>query len=291
MTTETPVVGLTTRPTTGTKPLPPHGSLSRRKHHRCSCVLCVTAYNSYQRSRYRKQGYGTWRPFVNAEPARQHLIALRNAGYSIDVVADAIGQHVGNLNAIVYPVGGAPRQRIRPELADTILAVTAESLVPCFLPAAGTARRIHALIAMGWTSRCVAEQLGVKPPRVPEIARQDSVTRAVAERVAAVYDRLHVLSPEDHGVSATASLRSRLMAERNGWRDPLWWEDMGHIDDPMFDPDTAERPLNKHEQGALRATEILHLASYGATPDEIAARLDLGRDYVVARLRELRRTA
>lgn len=291
MTTVTPVVGLTTRPATGTKPLPPHGTLSRRKYHGCGCQKCRDAYNAYQRTRYRKQGYGTWRPLVDAEPARQHLTALRDAGYSVDVVADAIGRYVATLNAIVYPIGGTVRQRIRPELEEAILSVTADSLVPAFLPAIGSSRRLRALVAMGWTTGRIAEQLGVRQPRVSEIARQNTVTRTIADQVSTCYETLRHLRPEDHGVTSTAALRARRLAERNGWRDPLWWEDMGHIDDPEFDPATAERPLNFHERAELRATEILHLASYGATPEEIADRLGIGRDYVAARLRELREVA
>lgn len=288
---ETPAAGMTRLSAAGPKPLPPHGTLSRCKYHKCRCQECRDAYNAYQRTRYRKIGYGTWQPLVDAEPARQHLLSLKNAGFSIDVIAASLGQWPPTLNAIVYPVGGATRQRIKRELATTILAATPDTLAPAMLPAIGSARRIYALIAQGWTTGYIAQQIGVRQPRVSEIARQQLVTRTVADRIVACYERLQTLRPEDHGVSATASLRSRRLAERRGWPDPVWWEDMGHIDDPAFDPATAEQQLNFHERAALRAEEILHLASYGTAEDEIARRLGLGKDYVVARLRELREVA
>ncbi|MFC7929135.1 hypothetical protein [Streptomyces cinereoruber] len=284
---ESPAVGLSTRPAAVTN-LPPHGTLSRRKYHGCDCDKCRTAYNSYQRSRYRRVGYGTWQPFVDADPVRQHLANLRAAGYSAEVVANAIGQYVATINAIIYPVGGVVRQRVRPALAEAILAVTPESLTPALLPAAGSTRRIHALIAAGWTTCRIAQELGVRQPRVPEIARQKTVTRSVADRMSACYEKLRRLRPEDHGVTATAALRSRLMAERKGWRDPLWWEDMGHIDDPDFDPATAERELNRDELGALRREEIEHLASYGCDAETIAKRLHMHLGTVRGVLRELR---
>ncbi|MEI5032471.1 hypothetical protein RB201_04530 [Streptomyces sp. S1A(2023)] len=50
---------------------------------------------------------------------------------------------------------------------------------------------------------------------------------------------------------------------------------MGHIDDPNFDPQTAERPLNRLELAAYRRDETERLHSYRIPDHEIAARLGM----------------
>lgn len=287
--TQTPAAGMTRLPAAGTK----HGTLSCGKYRKCKRPECIEAVRAYRRTVHRKKGYGTWQPLVDAEPARRHLLALHEAGYSYKVIADYLGKHTAGITGIVYDLSPhhPRRKRIRPQLAEQILGLTEEKLTPGMLPAAGTARRLRALTAVGWPNRIIGEHLGVAAPRISQIAKQQIVTHAVAQAVAECYRQLSGLSPADHGVTPATIVRLRNLAERHAWRDPVWWEDMGHIDDPTFDPSTAERPLNFHEQAQLRREEILHLASYGATPVEIAARLGLGRDFVVARLRELREVA
>ncbi|MET9957425.1 hypothetical protein ABZ135_38530 [Streptomyces sp. NPDC006339] len=291
--TETPAAGMTRLPAAGTKSLPDHGTLSRGKHFKCPCKPCRNAVNSYKRRVHRLQGYGTWQPLVDAEPARQHLLALNGAGFSYKVIAAHLGKVPSVVTGIVYqlsPTRGR-KKRIRPEFAEAILAVTPEVLSPVFLPAVGTIRRLQALAAVGWPLLRLGPYIGVNPRSVSYILQQETVHRDTAKAVADCYQQLRTENPADHGITPGASTKAMRLAERRGWPDPVWWEDMGHIDDPAFDPAAAERPLNFHEQARLRAEEILHLASYGAGPDEIAERLGLGRDYVVARLRDLREVA
>ncbi|MBQ1164645.1 hypothetical protein KBZ21_42470, partial [Streptomyces sp. A73] len=66
-----------------TTTLPPHGSLSRHKHHGCDCQLCHSNYRDYETRRYRLRGYGTWQPLADAQPVREHVSALVAAGYTI----------------------------------------------------------------------------------------------------------------------------------------------------------------------------------------------------------------
>lgn len=260
---------------TAAKPLPPHGSLSRHKYHGCKCDTCREGYRNYQRSRYRKQGYGTWQPYVDAEPVRQHLLQLRAAGFSYDRIAKTAGLYTAAVTAFVYDLGPKRhrRQRTTPGMAAKILAVTDDSMTPGMVDPTGTRRRIQALTAIGWPMRCLAPHIGVAQATVSRLCTQRYVFGHTAEAVASCYERLRDTDPQRYGVPAWLVTKSRNWAKREGWPDPVWWEDMGGIDDPDFDPADAERELGRNELASFRRAEVEHLASFGCSPEEIHARL------------------
>ncbi|MEU6057949.1 hypothetical protein [Streptomyces sp. NPDC047097] len=268
--------------TTATRPapakaLPPHGTLSRAKYHRCPCEKCRDCTRHYQRTRYRQRGYGTWQPYVDAEPARQHLLTLHSAGISYSSIAEHLGRHTATVTALVYDLGPNRRRklRVRPDFAEQILSLTAEALSPSRVDATGTARRLQALAAIGWPMRSLGRHIGVHEATVNRLTLQPKVYAATATAVTAAYERLRTLTPEEHGITRSAATRTRNWAAARGWRDPLWWEDMGRIDDPTFDPDTADRPLNRDELAAVRRGEVEHLLAADCTSEEIATRLGM----------------
>lgn len=279
---------MTTLPTAGANE---HGTHAYGKRSKCPCPPCREAVNSYRRRVYRQQGYGTWEPFVDSELARQHLIALKREGVSMRVIANHLGKREASINAIVYAIndrGRGRRTRIRPEFAAAILALTVAEMETPTAPAAGSSRRIRALNAMGWPSETVCTHLNILPARVSELGKQKRVTRATAETVARVYEQLKDQRPEDHGIPAPTIKRVSGRARRMGWRDPLWWEDMGGIDDPDFNPAAVEEETTGRALAALRREEIAHLASFNLGHEEIGARLDMAPGYVRDVLRELR---
>jgi len=261
--------------TTTTKPLPPHGSLSRHKYHKCKCDTCYEGYRAYQRSRHRKQGYGTWQPLVDAEPIRQHLLKLREQGIAFTRVAEIAGLHPPTVGAFLYSLGPKRpiKKRATREIAAKILAVTAETATPGIVDATPTRRRLQALAVNGWPMKALGPHIGVSPATVNRLTLQKRVFRVTAEAVAATYLRLANQNPADHGVPAASIERSRRRADREGWRDPLWWEDMGRIDDPDFDPEAADA-FGFRERATLRREEIEHLAWCGHEPEQILARLN-----------------
>lgn len=261
-----------------TRRIADHGTLSRYKYHRCRCDLCRACHRDYQRTRYRRKGYGTWQPLVDAEPIRQHLLALRAQGIAATRVAEACGLHGPTVTGFLYGSSTNPRkERASREIAARILAVTADQVVPGRVPAVGTARRIQALAATGWPMKTLGPHIGVHPATVARLTRQDVVYATTATAVAGVYDRLGSARPEDHGVSPTAVARAKRQAQRVGWPDPTWWEDYGHIDDPGFDPATAERG---ETGGNWVYAEVAYLASCGTSVHEIATRLGRTENYV-----------
>lgn len=283
--TQSPAAEMTRLPAAGTN-LPPHGTPYRYRGRTgawpgCRCQPCTRAHSRACKQRELARLSGN-PPLYPGDPVIAHVKALNAVGMSNDLVARQAGVSPNLLSGLMRGL----TQSCQRKTALRLLAVQPGDFdeiaeVPC----TGSSRRLQALYAMGHSQRAIAEATGLCESSVSHIA--NAKTRKVDASTVAAVSRAYEQLAGTSGSSATARRRARSM----GWRDPLWWEDMGHIDDPTFDPDTAERPLNKQEQGALRASEILHLASFGATSEEIATRLGLGRDYVVARLRELREVA
>lgn len=262
--------------TTAAKRLPPHGSLSRHKYHGCKCETCYEGYRSYQRSRHRRRGYGTWEPFVDAEPIRQHLLKLKGHGISYIQVAEIAGLYPPTVGGFLYALNAnRPRKkRATREVAEKILAVTVEQGTPRLVDSIGTARRLHALARLGWPMKTLGPHIGVNPATVNRLALQEKVHADTAKAVEACYEQLRGQKPEDHGVVPGVARKIRNWAEREGWRDPQWWEDYGRIDDPDFDPATADCGLSFLERAGLRREEIIHFAWHGDTPEQILARLN-----------------
>lgn len=269
-----------------TKTLPAHGTLSRHKYHKCACEPCREASAAYQRSRYRRIGYGSWQPLVDAEPVRQHLLQLRSAGISINKVAEASGLYLATVTGILYGLGPnkTPKKRLRPETAAKILAVQPGTVTPGIVDPTGTRRRLQALAANGWPMKSLAPHIGVAPATVARLTRQKYLFGATAQAVANAYAQLRDQRPEDHGIPAGVTRKARNHADEQGWPTPDYWDDMGHIDDPGFDPNAKDiRPRIE-----IVAEDAAWLLDAGLGRDQVARRLGVSRFYIDRALRENR---
>lgn len=102
--------------------------------------------------------------------------------------------------------------------------------IPQVVDSLGTARRLQALAAIGWSCPALAVELGYNSyAAVTYLQRRyrPTVLRSIAERVVAVYDRL--------SMTPGPSVRAVRTAARNGWSPPLAWND-GEIDEPRAKP-------------------------------------------------------
>ncbi|MEU1787052.1 helix-turn-helix domain-containing protein [Streptomyces sparsogenes] len=273
--------------TTRTRPLPPHGTLSRHKYHKCKCDTCYEGYRKYQRARHRRKGYGTWQPFVDAEPIRQHLLMLREHGIAFTKVAEVTGLYPATVGGFLYSVGASrPRkERARPDIAAKILAVTPESVTPGAVDATGTRRRLQALAANGWPMKALAPHIGVAPATVSRLTTQQRVYSRTAEAVTKCYDQLADQSPEDHGIPAAVVIKTRNRAAANKWPDPLWWEDMGGIDDPQAPEQDTPTP-----QHVVIGENALELEAQGYTRRHAAERLGISLSTLETNIRRYRQS-
>lgn len=278
---------------TATRPLPPHGSLSRHKHHGCNCPPCRAKGLEYTRTRYRRIGYGTWQPLVDAAPVRRHVDTLRRAGASTPSIAAAAGVSTATLARLLYGAQGQrPAARLRTESATALLAVRPED---CKIPdgaridATGTRRRIQALVAAGWPFTVLSRVTGIHDRPLGSLARATQVTAGTARKVEAGCRRLVTYTPEQYGVPSQARAIARRVAERNGWVKLGAWDD---IDDPACEPNTGDdAELNRNQLGAYRRQEIRYLDSFGIPEHEIAARLGMSPEYVHDLIRDMRAAA
>ncbi|MFD9263709.1 hypothetical protein [Streptomyces sp. NPDC059538] len=272
------------------KPLPPHGSLSRRKHHGCKCRDCCEALRAYNRSRYAAQVAGTWQPFVDAEPVRRHLIKLIQVGITPNRVTELTGLPRRTIDGFLKRQGMKPRKRsTTADIASKILAIEVRPDLAAKVPATGTQRRIQALVAIGWPMEILGPHIGLKPKYVSQVNSQAFVLHATAEAVSDTYSRLRNLRPERQGVRPASAKRARALALQRRWPTPKYWDRFPDaIDDPHFTP---EYGMTKADLLAEEAGFLVTVA--GLTRAQAAARLGKHESYVdrVLGPRDMRKAA
>lgn len=260
-----------------------HGTLSGAKYRKCRCLDCANANAEYQTRRYRKIGYGTWQPLVDASTARAHVEELHAQGMTWRQIADAAGVGVEYLCQLRISLGGRRRfERIRPDRSAALLAVQLKAPQPTPLsnvPAIGATRRLRALRANGWPSTVLAERSGIARPTIGIIVvgARPTVFAATAAIVAELYDDLHDQDPRRHGIASVSADRSILRAKRLGWAPPRAWDGID-IDDPAAEPGLAGR----RRYTAVRDGDSQRLAIIENTAELVAQ--GLPRDVIADRL-------
>jgi hypothetical protein len=217
-------------------------------------------------------------------------------------VAEQAGVHSSVVGFLLYGRGERPPTvKLRPTTATAILAVTAGSVLPTprqLVDATGTRRRIHALIAAGWSITAQAQDLDRDPRNHEQSIRRTWVTVRLATLVAEQYERLWDQRSPD-GIGRSRALAS---ARKYGYAPPMAWLGVD-IDDPKAEPDfgdsvdtepdhvlvahvvtaVARKPekdeyrpelrLELIEREVDRVAVVAELARRGLTPTVIASRL------------------
>lgn len=268
--------------TTARREPPHHRNLTCVKEYRCRLPECVARHNAYRRRVYRQKGYGTWQPLVDAAPVRQHINNLRDAGHSIPDIQKQAGVDAATLARILYDGTNKRAERIRPEVAERILAVplTPAPVKPStIIDATGTRRRLQALVSMGWTLTALGPRLGFHPRQLTGLLYGDRVLASTARRVADGYRVVQTLDPVAHGVPQRSATLSRNLAARQGWHGPLAWDD---IDNPAAEPEALEpyAPPAANGRDSMRIPEIRHLLGLGESPASIARQMGGNEKYI-----------
>lgn len=153
------------------------------------------------------------------------------------------------------------------------------------IPAVGVARRVQALVALGWSFRQIAARIGVDHGLPCRWARSTNwVTRSTHERVSALFEELCMTPPP----TSTPRLRreatyARTVARKHGWLPPLAWDDIDNPDeqpslgasDDMddVDPVVVQRILNGDWRlPATNAERRAVVAAYDGNLNELARR-------------------
>ncbi|WP_432001194.1 hypothetical protein [Streptomyces sioyaensis] len=217
----------------------PHG-YARAKLDRCPCYTCRWAVAQYYEARERAILYGTWRPFVDASPVRDHIRNLQACGMGLRRIAAEAHVDRKRLQAIITgrpERGTGPQPRVRPETAAAILNVEPRlNLLGPSTPidGTGTRRRLQALVAAGWPEQELARRLDRTPTNFSSLIRRTHVTVRTALAVRRLYDELWQEDPCQHA-TGYAVHRARKRAVRLHWAPALAWDD-DTLDDPAARP-------------------------------------------------------
>lgn len=198
----------------------------------CRCLPCGAANCDYEANRTRQQAYGRWNGLVDAEPARQHIRSLMAQGMGLKRIVAVSEVAQGQLWKLMYgkPRGDGTRdasKRIRPETEAKILAVRLDLAGGAKVDSIGAVRRIHALVALGWSQSKIAARLGIKPSNFTALVHgRTGITVAHDKAIRALYAEWSMqLPPQDEWRDKIAANRSRNYAKAAGWLPPLAWDD------------------------------------------------------------------
>lgn len=97
---------------------------------------------------------------------------------------------------------------------------------PRLVDPTGTQRRIQALVTLGWTYAAIGERMGITGGAVYRIInRYTVIRRAVADRVAEVYESMSMtLPPMNTRQEKRDASYARTVARKRGWAPPLAWD-------------------------------------------------------------------
>lgn len=182
--------------------------------------------NEYNRRRNRAKAYGTWEPYVDAQPARDHVLWLRSQGMGPKRIAEVSGVPHGSLAKLIYGDAQrnlAPSKRIRPSTEARILATQPDLAAGHHVDPLGARRRLRALVALGYTQTHLAQLLGLEKTYFWKILHDETrgISRGTDDTARRIYDELHM--------RPGPSLRARRMAASKSWPPPLAYDD---IDNP-----------------------------------------------------------
>ncbi|MDK0525056.1 hypothetical protein [Streptomyces sp. ML-6] len=237
-----------------------HGTYVKYKLDGCRCYPCCWGEAQYRANRARAIAYGTWQPYVDAEPVRAHVKTLSEFGIGWMRLARLASVPRGTVSKLLYgdpSRGMSPSKRLLPKNATALLSIepTLDNLgAAARIDGTGTRRRLQALVAAGWPQVRLADGLGIDRGNFGKTVHGDQQVKASTARAAmALYDQLWRADPRAHGVRPHVYDRTRHQAAEAHWAPVGAWDD-DTIDDPTAYPDWTGRcgtPDGCHEHYRL----------------------------------------
>lgn len=259
-----------------------HGTRVAYVKDRCRCEDCTTASRVAEQKRRRARLYGIDAGLVDAQPVRDHLAVLSEAGIGYKRAAKLAGVSVTAVQTVLYhhpdrPDAG-PAKRVKRETAEKILAVEPSLDIlgdGALVPSRGPARRVQALVARGWSQEKIAARAGITSQRMRPILDGVPATAATVRAVNALYEELwDQAPPEGTHRDKIAASRARGRAARLGWVPPAAWDDIDHDEQPYQGADiraTAEERLDELEFLVAAGTPVFEAVRRAGFPSRDAA--------------------
>jgi hypothetical protein len=204
------------------------------------CPGCQAVSRAYRRKRLQGLKDGTWTPgFVGAEElerVRSHvnlLMAVR--GISAARISAVAGVGMG----VVDRLRNGRTERLSTPVAEALMGVTVRACLRLIsvpttpVDITGTARRLRALAADGWSANEISALTGIHPSAVRRHrggSRRIMITWALREKYRELYEKI-----QSQADPSGPSEWTRLHAARLGYLPPERWDDK-KIDDPAAEP-------------------------------------------------------
>ena len=259
-----------------------HGTTTAYARHGCRCDICRVA--TAKRSKiWRLQRLRGVEHLVDAQPLRDHVAMLMDAGMSFRAVSLAAGWSSRNALA-----DAMTRKRVMPRTLARVLAVNPESdnRRDAYVDGTGSARRLRALAVNGWSTRNLAARLGHKDPvTVQHIAsgKTPTIRLRTKDAIRGLYEELWD--------KAGPSERAASIAEAKGWLPPLAWDD-DRIDDPGHEPEDVRRKALAGGGFGVTMEDIEEAREQGyETAQQVAWRLGVSQSLVAQILSRSQREA
>lgn len=255
-------------------------------------------YDAARTRSYRRRRAAGQTATVDAAVVRAHIEALREQGVTLRRIAAVSGVTRPTLYALMVgqpSKGLPPTRRVTHGVARRVLAVTVRDAalpVPDLdtlsdlarVNAVGPRRRVHALVALGWSLQQCADRLGIARRQLQDVLLVgDQVSARTARAIRDLYDALcWEAPPADTRWQRSAVTRSKAMARAKGWPPPLAWDD-DTIDDPAAGPDLGAAP-----RSLVDLDDDEYLRTIGVPDEDIAARMGVTLDGLQAARRRAR---
>lgn len=255
------------------RPTPEHGT--RACYLRgCRQPECRNAHRAYCK-RYRNKTFNTGALREDAQTAARHCRKLAAQGWSERQIAQAADCDDRLIHNLLHGIS----QKVNPGITNKILSARPQDTGEAALglvDATGTIRRAQALVALGYQMKDIGAAINMTAKQISRTLQghHPYVHGRTAQGMAEIYETWSK-QPGPCG-------KTRRTAAQRGWHGPEAWDD--DIDDPQAQPN-AELHLSAKRLADERLADIVRLASAGTTPEQIAARTGLSRDYVRDRLK------
>lgn len=259
-----------------TNKAPHHDNTICIQWHNCTRPECRDRFNARRRA-LRAGAIQPSRTLVDAEPIRQHIEDLCDAGLTPNRIAALAGVAHTTIDLFIKPKPSVGRGRKRftlGEIAERILAV--KPVTPI-----GALRRIQALSAIGWTTRHIATHAGLSHRGLIALDGHKHLNLPTTQKITNVYAQLSTANPIDAGILPGHAQRARDRAQANRWPTPYYWtQHPDGIDDPHFQPLYG---VTRREIVAQDANWIMRAGADRATAAE---RLGVHKSYLDHALRD-----
>lgn len=219
---------------------------------------------------------------IPAAPLRVHVRRLMDLGWSVPAILAASKVDGSNAGLLLIANGRSTKaERKFAPILDLPISVAIPEHVPeqMFVPSLGSARRVRALMALGWRHEDITGLIGGRVSHHLAAHRHKAINAHDWRLVDAAYEAL--------SGTPGPSEKSRRRAAAQGYVPPLAWDD---IDDPAETRTADESRGRATGVDKVRVREVLD-GGYrlATTPDEKAevVRLWLARDGSLAELERL----